>query len=437
MQSLRQVYLVGGAVRDMLLQKLACADDSALPSLSELADTPFSVHDLDYVVVGANVEQMLAQGFTSVGKDFPVFLHPKTKEEYALARTERKSGPGYKGFVVDASEAVTLDEDLARRDLTINAMALSADGTLIDPFDGQSDLKNKVLKHTTEAFAEDPVRVLRIARFLARFGSDWRIHPDTQQLIDKIKSRGELQYLVPERVWKETEKALGEDNPQLFFETLTGLDIFPEIDVMRGITQSAEHHPEGNVFIHTMLVLKQAADLNFDLATRFAALVHDFGKPVAFQQRGVLRGHEADGIPVIEAFCDRLRIPNKLKSLGKLTSDHHLRFHNIFNLTPKKIHKMVIEDFNAVKNPERFKQFMNACRCDSQGRGETRVNKPYPQIDFGLYLLEGLSVLDTKMVVQKAISAGKTGVELGEAVRISQIAEIKRLCNEHPQTPLI
>jgi tRNA nucleotidyltransferase (CCA-adding enzyme) len=427
MQSSKQVYLVGGAVRDMLLQKAARGDDSALPTQSELAQAQFSVHDMDYVVVGASVEQMLAEGFTSVGKDFPVFLHPVTKDEYALARTERKSGRGYKGFVVDASDAVTLEDDLARRDLTINAMALSADGKLIDPFDGQSDLQNKVLRHTTESFSEDPVRVLRVARFLARFGSAWRIHPDTQKLVEKMSDGGELDYLVPERVWKETEKALGEDNPQLYFESLKNLGIFPEIDVMQGISQPAEHHPEGDVFVHTMLALKRAAELNFDLATRFAALTHDFGKPVSFNKRGMLRGHEADGVPVIDAFCERLRIPNKLRSLGMLTSEHHLRCHNFFNMTPKKIHKMMIQDFNAIKNPERFKQFLNACRCDAQGRGDSLVNKPYPQVDLGLYLLKGLSKLDTKAIVQDAVAAGKTGVELGEVVRISQIAEIKRL----------
>lgn len=413
MQALEQVYLVGGAVRDQLLG--------------------LSSHDKDYVVVGASVPQMEALGFVSVGKDFPVFLHPNTKQEYALARVERKIGKGYTGFSVDASAAVTLEEDLARRDLTINAMALDKSGKLIDPFSGQDDLNNKVLRHTTEAFKEDPVRVLRIARFLARYGSDWTIHPATLELISEIKSAGELEHLVPERVWKETEKALGEKSPQLYFETLTGLGLFPEIEAMQNIPQPADHHPEGDVFVHTMLVLKRAADLNFDLPTRFAALTHDFGKPVSFLKNQTLHGHEAAGVPIIEAFCDKWRVPNKLKSLASLTSDNHLRCHRVFELQPRTIYKMMIEHFNAVKQPERFLQFVQACQCDAQGRGETKVNSPYPQAALCRFLLSGLQALDTKAVVKKAIESGKSGPSLGDAVRVAQIDEIRRLLKEFKQ----
>jgi tRNA nucleotidyltransferase (CCA-adding enzyme) len=407
MQELENVYLVGGAVRDQLLGLVS--------------------HDKDYVVVGSSVHEMESLGFMSVGKDFPVFLHPKTKQEYALARTERKIGKGYTGFSVDASKSVSLEDDLARRDLTINAMAMDTQGNIIDPFDGQTDLRNKVLRHTTDAFKEDPVRVLRIARFLARYGDEWRIHEDTLALIQTIKEAGELEHLVPERVWKETEKALSEKHPQLYFETLCGLRIFPEIEAMQGIEQPSDHHPEGDVFVHTMLVLKRAADLNFDLSTRFAALTHDFGKPVSFTKYGKLHGHEAEGVPVIEAFCERWRVPNKLKDLAKLTSDNHLRSHKLFEMLPRKIHAMIIERFNAVKQPERFLQFLQACQCDAQGRGETKVNIPYKQAELGRFLLQGLQALDTKRIVAVAIKNGKQGPDLGEAVRVAQIAEIKQL----------
>ena len=250
--NLKQVYLVGGAVRDQLLN--------------------IASKDNDYVVIGETPQTMESLGFVPIGSDFPVYLHPKTKEEYALGRTERKSGKGYTGFVVDASPNVTLEEDLARRDLTINSMALDENGTVIDPFNGQSDLHNKILRHTTEAFVEDPVRVLRIARFLARYGSEWRIHPSTYALMRELKNKGELNHLVPERVWLETEKALGEKHPELYFQALHGLGIFPEIESMQGVPQPANHHPEGDVFVHTMLVLRRAADLNFNLETRFAGI---------------------------------------------------------------------------------------------------------------------------------------------------------------------
>lgn len=402
---LKEVYLVGGAVRDQLL---------GLQS-----------HDKDYVVVGATESQMKALGFKAVGKDFPVFLHPVSRDEYALARTERKVAAGYTGFTVDAGADVTLEEDLARRDLTINAMALSKNNTLVDPFNGKQDLESKTLRHTTEAFTEDPVRVLRIARFLARYGNEWSIHSDTKALITRMIESGELSHLVPERVWKETEKALLEKHPQLYFEVLHDLGVlsilFPEIAQMIAVPQAPEHHPEGDVFVHTMLVIKRAADLNFDLPTRFAALTHDFGKATSYQKQGDLHGHEAEGVPIIEVFCERLRIPNKLKDLAKLTSNNHLRCHKLFELTPKSAQKLIIENFNAVKQAQRFKQFIQACQCDAQGRGPTLVDKPYPQADLAIYLLRALEQLDTKEVVKQALSSGKAGPELGVAVRVAQI----------------
>lgn len=407
---LNNVYLVGGAVRDMFLNK--------------------SSIDKDYVVVGSTFKQMIALGFKPIGKDFPVFLHPKTKEEYALARTERKTGPGYTGFAVDASESITLEEDLARRDLTINSMAMNVDGDIIDPYNGQHDLKNKILKHTTNAFSEDPLRVLRLARFRARYGYDWSIHKSTSDLVKQIKQSGELDFLVAERVWKETEKALLEDNPQLYFETLNELGVlqslFPELFDMHDVPQPAMHHPEGDVFKHTMLVLKRSADLGYGLETRFAALTHDFGKAINFKELGHLRGHELRGVAVIESFCERLRIPNKLKNLAKLTSELHLKCHRIAELKPTTLQKMLIVQLNALKNPELFNQFIDACQCDAQGRGPTLVNKPYPSADQARFIVSKLEKLDAKKIVSDAQKKGKTGSELGDALRIAQIECIKQ-----------
>lgn len=403
--NLKQVYLVGGAVRDKLLN--------------------IKSKDNDYVVIGETPKTMESLGFVPIGSDFPVYLHPKTKEEYALGRTERKSGKGYTGFVVDASPTVTLEEDLARRDLTINSMALDEHGNIIDPFNGQTDLQNKTLRHTTEAFVEDPVRVLRIARFLARYGSDWRIHPSTYALMRELKNKGELNHLVPERVWLETEKALGEKHPELYFEALQGLGIFPELDRMVNVPQPANHHPEGDVFVHTMLVLKRAADLNFNLEARFAALTHDFGKALSFKKHGNLRGHEREGVAVIEAFCERLKVPNRFRDVGVLTSDNHTLCHTIDQLRPQTIHELIVTNLNALVHPERFIAFTQACQCDAQGRGETLVDKPYPQAAKLRAIHTELQKMDKKQVVQDALKNGKKGPEIGEEVKLAEINCIK------------
>ncbi len=392
---------MGGAVRDLLLN--------------------IASQDNDYVVIGETPQTMEALGFVPIGSDFPVYLHPKTKEEYALGRTERKSGKGYTGFVVDASPNVTLEQDLARRDLTINSMALDANGTIIDPFNGQQDLKDKVLRHTTEAFVEDPVRVLRIARFLARYGSEWRIHPSTYALIRELKQQGELDHLVPERVWLETEKALGEPHPELYFQALQGLGIFPELEQMVNVPQPQQHHPEGDVFVHTMLVLRRAADLNFDLETRFAALTHDFGKALSFKKRGNLRGHEREGGAVIEVFCQRLKIPNRFRDIGVLTSDNHTLCHTLEQLRPATIHKLIVTNLNALVHPQRIVAFTQACQCDAQGRGETLVNKPYPQAAKLRAIHAELLKLDKKQVVQEALSSGKKGPAIDKAVTLAEI----------------
>jgi tRNA nucleotidyltransferase (CCA-adding enzyme) len=404
-QSLKQVYLVGGAVRDKLLN--------------------IQSKDNDYVVIGETPEVMEALGFLPIGSDFPVYLHPKTKEEYALGRTERKSGKGYTGFVVDASPNVTLEEDLARRDLTINSMALDENGTVIDPFNGQDDLKNKVLRHTTHAFVEDPVRVLRIARFLARYGSEWSIHPSTTALMQELKNKGELEHLVPERVWLETEKALGEKHPELYFQALDGLGIFPEIEQMKNTPQPANHHPEGDVFVHTMLVLRRAADLNFNLETRFAALTHDFGKALSYKKQGNLRGHEREGVAVVEAFCERLKVPNRFRDIGVLTSDNHTLCHTLEQLRPQTIHKLIVTNLNALVHPERFIAFTQACQCDAQGRGETLVDKPYPQAAKLRAIHNELQQMDKKQIVQDALKSGKKGPEIGETVKQAEIDCIK------------
>lgn len=404
-KTLKQVYLVGGAVRDKLLN--------------------IQSKDNDYVVIGETPETMQTLGFLPIGSDFPVYLHPNTKEEYALGRTERKSGKGYTGFVVDASPNVTLEEDLARRDLTINSMALDKNGTIIDPFNGQDDLKNKVLRHTTHAFVEDPVRVLRIARFLARYGSDWSIHPSTTALMQELKNKGELAHLVPERVWLETEKALGEKHPELYFQALDGLGIFPEIEQMKNTPQPANHHPEGDVFVHTMLVLRRAADLNFNLETRFAALTHDFGKALNYKKRGNLRGHEREGVAVVEAFCERLKVPNRFRDIGVLTSDNHTLCHTLEQLRPQTIHKLIVTNLNALVHPARFIAFTQACQCDAQGRGETLVDKPYPQAAKLRAIHNELQKMDKKQIVQNALKNGKKGPEIGETVKQAEIDCIK------------
>ena len=403
--NLKKVYLVGGAVRDKLLN--------------------IKSKDNDYVVIGETPKTMESLGFVPIGSDFPVYLHPKTKEEYALGRTERKSGKGYTGFVVDASPTVTLEEDLARRDLTINSMALDEHGNIIDPFNGQADLQNKTLRHTTEAFVEDPVRVLRIARFLARYGSDWRIHPSTYALMRELKNKGELNHLVPERVWLETEKALGEKHPELYFEALQGLGIFPELERMVNVPQPANHHPEGDVFVHTMLVLRRAADLNFNLETCFAALTHDFGKALSFKKYGNLRGHEREGVAVVEKFCERLKVPNRFRDVGVLTSDNHTLCHTVDQLRPQTIHKLIVTNLNALVHPERFTAFTQACQCDAQGRGETLVDKPYPQAAKLRAIHTELQKMDKKLVVQNALKNGKKGPEIGEEVKLAEINCIK------------
>lgn len=358
-----QIYLVGGAVRDKHL------------------GYPYS--EQDWVVVGAKPEQLIEQGFQQVGKDFPVFLHPETKEEYALARTEKKSGQGYHGFEMDFHEGVTLEEDLSRRDLTINAMAMDGDGVLIDPYNGKSDLDNKILRHVSNAFSEDPLRLLRVARFAARYHHlGFRIADETMTAMQAIVESEELLTLTVERIWRETDKALVEQHPHIYFQVLRDSgalkQLFPEVDVLFGIPNPERWHPEIDTGIHTLMVLEQCALLTEEPAVRFAALCHDLGKgntPSHLWPKH--RGHERAGVTIIKQMCQRLKIPNIYNELACLGSEFHLHAHKAFELRPETLLK-VLEAFDFFRRPERFDYYMDVCEADFRGRTGYE-DKDYPQ----------------------------------------------------------
>ncbi|WP_273381940.1 multifunctional CCA addition/repair protein [Actinobacillus porcinus] len=371
-----EIYLVGGAVRDKLL---------GLP-----------VKDRDWMIVGATPEDLLAQGYQQVGKDFPVFLNPETKEEYALARTERKSGSGYTGFICDFSPHIRLEEDLIRRDLTINAIAQSADGKYHDPFGGIEDLNRRILRHISPAFAEDPLRVLRVARFAARFHHlGFTIAKETLTLMQNLTEQGELEHLTTERIWLETEKALTEKNPEIYFDTLRKVGalkvLFPELDALHGVPNPAKHHPEIDSFIHTMMVLQQAVLLteNTDMnksAVRFAALCHDLGK--ALTPQDILPhhyGHEKKGVQQVRHLCNRLKVPTYYKELAELTCEYHTHSHNALELRAETIIKL-FNTFDVWRKPQRFKEFLTACQADSRGRlGFEQVSYPQKAYLWALY----------------------------------------------------
>jgi len=348
-----QIYKVGGCVRDALL---------GLP-----------VKDRDWVVVGATPQDMLDAGYRPVGKDFPVFLHPQTHEEYALARTERKTAPGYTGFAFHAAPDVSLEDDLQRRDLTINAMAQTESGELIDPYHGQQDLAQRVLRHVSPAFMEDPVRILRVARFAARLAAfDFKVADDTLQLMRDMVANGEVDALVPERVWQETVRALAEDSPARFFEVLRDCGalarLFPELDRLYGVPQPAEHHPEIDTGVHTMLVLQQAARLSTDPKIRFAALVHDLGKGITPQTEWPKHAdHEERGVPLVDALCQRLRVPNDYRDLAILVTRYHLHYHRAAEMTDEAMLETLM-GLDAFRRPQRFEEFLLACEADSRGR---------------------------------------------------------------------
>jgi len=360
-----QVYLVGGAVRDELLGR--------------------PVAERDWVVVGSTPEEMTALGYRQVGRDFPVFLHPETHDEYALARTERKSAPGYRGFMVEFSPAVTLEQDLVRRDLTINAMARSAEGALIDPFGGRRDLEERVLRHVSAAFVEDPVRVLRLARFAARYVPlGFHVADETLALVHTMAAGGELDALVPERVWQETEKSLGEPDPAAFFEVLRAggalARVFPEIARLFGVPQPERWHPEIDTGVHTLMSLTAAAHLTADKVVRFAALTHDLGKADTPRERWPTHvGHEERSAERVNELCARLRVANEYRDLAVLAARHHGVIHRADELRPATIVDL-LEATDALRRPARFEQLLLACEADARGR--TGLEKrPYLQAD--------------------------------------------------------
>jgi tRNA nucleotidyltransferase (CCA-adding enzyme) len=401
-----KIYRVGGAVRDQLL---------GLP-----------IKDTDWVVVGATPTDMLEAGYTQVGRDFPVFLHPKSKQEYALARTERKSGKGYTGFVVNADPSVTLEEDLLRRDLTINAIAATADGELIDPYGGQGDLDARVLRHVSPAFAEDPLRVLRVARFAARFAHlGFQVAPETMTLMQQLVTEGEVQHLVAERVWQEMQRALESSMPQQFIQVLRDCGalavLLPELDCLFGVPQPVFFHPEIDTGIHMLMVVEQATLLSDDARVRFAALVHDLGKgstPPALWPAHT--GHEERGAGLIALLCERMRVPNDFRELGITVSRQHTRCHKALKHKADDLF-LTLELCDALRRPDRFAQFLLACEADAKGRTglETR---PYPQ---ALRLQQALNAARTVDVSSLAKQFQKA--ELGLAIKQARIKAIAAL----------
>ncbi len=408
-----KTFLVGGAVRDRLLG--------------------YPVREHDWVVIGETPETMLEQGFQAVGKDFPVFLHPKTHDEYALARTERKTAHGYKGFDVHAAPDVTLEEDLIRRDLTINAMAMTEDGDIIDPYHGRRDLEERVFRHVSPAFAEDPVRILRVARFAARYGHlGFRLADETRELMRQMVDAGEVEHLVAERVWAELHKALTEKTPVAFFEALRDCGalarIFPEIDNLFGVPQPQIHHPEVDTGIHCLLVLGQAAKLSGKPEVRLAALLHDLGKartsPELWPSH---KGHEQAGVPLLDIFCERLRVPNAFKKLALQVMRHHTHCHRVFELRASTLVDM-LADLNAFKKNGGLQDFVLACEADCKGR-TGKENTPYPQAAYIVKAAEIAARVDTSKILQSDLR----GAKIGEAIRRLRIEAVAAFKHQYEQ----
>lgn len=408
-----QIYLVGGAVRDQLLG--------------------LTIKDRDHLVVGATVEQMLAKGYRQVGKDFPVFLHPKTQEEYALARTERKTGRGYGGFTVDASPEVTLEEDLLRRDLTINAIAKDERGQLFDPYGGQQDLEQRVLRHVSPAFIEDPLRVLRVARFAARYADlGFTVAPETMALMREIAASNELEALSAERIWQELARALNTQSPWVFIEVLRDCGalahVMPEIDALFGVPQPTQWHPEIDTGLHTLLSLKQATELSDDTQVRFATLLHDLGKALTpAEELPKHHGHGHAGIAPITALCTRLRIPNEYRILASLASELHQDIHNLPQLKPSTVLRK-LDQMDAWRKPQRVSQLVSVCQADAQGRAGFE-QQPYPQGRLLQQLFDQAAAVDIKPI----LAAGYKGAEIKEQVAKIRTTIIKTLLTEFNQ----
>jgi tRNA nucleotidyltransferase (CCA-adding enzyme) len=400
------VYLVGGAVRDKLLG--------------------LKPKEHDWVVVGSTPDEMLNLGYKQVGKDFPVFLHPETHDEYALARTERKTAPGYHGFEMFAAPDVTLEEDLLRRDLTVNAIAETTSGEIIDPYNGQQDLQAKVLRHVSPAFSEDPVRILRVARFAARFAHlDFTVASDTNDLMQTMVKAGEVDALVPERVWAETNKALGEQTPSRFFEVLRKCGalkkLFPEIDRLFGVPQPEKHHPEIDTGVHTMMVLEQAAKLSTDNEVRFAALLHDLGKGTTPKNEWPKHiAHEQRGVPLVKNLCNRYRVPGTYRELAELVTQYHLHYFRIGEMRPDTIVK-TLEKLDAFRRPERFKQFLIACESDSRGRLGFEDKIP-EQTEIISKVYQAAAKISTEALLGLGLSGAAIGKEL-QTLRVEAVTE--------------
>ncbi|MBK0394730.1 multifunctional CCA addition/repair protein [Ramlibacter algicola] len=401
-----QTYMVGGAVRDALL---------GLP-----------VNDRDWVVVGATPEEMAQAGYLPVGRDFPVFLHPETREEYALARTERKTGRGYHGFAFQADPTVTLEEDLARRDLTINAIAQAGDGSLVDPFGGRRDLERKVLRHVTDAFREDPVRILRLARFAARF-PEFAVAPETLELMREMVANGEVDALVPERVWQELARGLMEDHPARMFEVLRKCEalarLLPEVDRLWGVPQRADYHPEVDTGVHLMMVLDMAARLQASLPVRFACLVHDLGKgttPESVLPRH--HGHEERSARLLRGVAQRLRVPVECSELADVVAREHGNIHRSGDIGAAALVRL-LERCDAFRKPQRFADVLLACECDARGRGGLQ-DQPYPQRARLLAALDAARSVVTADVAAEAQARGLSGPKVGEWIHKARVQAV-------------
>ena len=402
-----KIYRVGGAVRDKLLN--------------------YPCYENDWVVVGSSPEEMIKLGYQPVGNDFPVFIKTETGEEYALARTERKSGVGYQGFTFHTAPNISLEDDLIRRDITINAMAEDADGNIIDPYGGQKDLHRKILRHVSDAFIEDPLRVLRVARFAARYHHlGFTIAPETEALMKSIVKRGELADLVAERVWKETDRALCEQSPDLFIQTLRNCGalatLLPEVNNLFGVAQRADYHPEIDTGIHTLMALQQAAILSDKPAIRFSVLVHDLGKGVTPSH--ILpshSGHEARGLPLVKAVCDRLKAPNEHRQLAMVVTEFHLLCHKALELRPTTL-LTLLKTVGAIKSPTKLEDFLTCCTADAKGRTgfESRDYASAPYLRAATKALQGLDISDI-------VNSGVNGAEIGKQLALRQIDALQQL----------